>query len=107
MFVFLCNDRKPMGALYGFADQWRTKTNITRYVPPEELPSFVQTMSPAEIRENYAVGPPYIATAHDFWKIVTTWKAFVPKIQKFDYPHLLAGTCATNHSCTFVVVINQ
>ena len=82
---------KPMGALYGFGDQWLTKTNITRYVPQDELPSFVQTMSPAE-RENYAVGPPYIATAHDFWKIATTWKDFVPKIQKFDYPHLLAGT---------------
>ena len=83
---------KPMGAFYGFSDQWKTKTNITRYVPKEELPSFVQTMSAAEVRENYAVGPPYIATAHDFWKIATTWKNFVPKIQKYDYPHLLAGT---------------
>lgn len=83
---------KPMGALYGFGDQWLTKTNITRYVPHDELPSVVQSMSTAEIRENYAVGPPYIATAHDFWKIATTWKDFVPKIQKFDYPHLLAGT---------------
>lgn len=81
---------KPMGAYYGFADQWKTKTNISRYVPKEELPSFVQTMSKAETRENYAVGPPYIATAHDFWKIATTWKNFVPQIQKYDYPHLLA-----------------
>jgi len=81
---------KPMGAMYGFGNQWLTKTNITRYVSPKELPSHVQTMAAAEASENYAVGPPYIATAHDFWKIATTWKDFVPLIQKYDYPHLLA-----------------
>jgi peptidyl serine alpha-galactosyltransferase len=80
---------KPMGQMYGFYDQWATKTNITRYVPKEELPSFVQTMSEAEKRENYAVGPPYLASAFDFYTIVTRWKDFVPLVHD-DYPHLLA-----------------
>jgi peptidyl serine alpha-galactosyltransferase len=80
---------KPMGQLYGFGDQWATKTNITRYVPKEELPSFVQTMSKAEKDENYAVGPPYLATAFDFYTIVKRWKDFVPLVHD-DYPHLLA-----------------
>jgi peptidyl serine alpha-galactosyltransferase len=80
---------KPMGQFYGFGDQWKTKTNITRYVPKEELPSFVQTMSKEEKNQNYAVGPPYIVTAFDFYTIVTRWKAFVPLVHD-DYPHLLA-----------------
>ena len=80
---------KPMGQLYGFDIQWVTKTNISRYVPKEELPSFVQTMSSAEMHENYAVGPPYVVTAFDFYKIVTRWKDFVPLVHD-DYPHLLA-----------------
>ncbi|CAB9505582.1 expressed unknown protein [Seminavis robusta] len=91
----------PAGQLYGFQDQWKTKTNITRYVPKDELPSYVQTMSDAEMRENYAVGPPYMATAHDFYTIVTRWKDFVPLVHD-DYPHLLAemfGYClAAAHS---------
>lgn len=81
---------KPMAAMYGFYLQWKQKTNITRYVPANELPSFVQTMSEAEANENYAVGPPYIATAKDFYQIVQRWKDFVPLIHD-DYPYLLAG----------------
>lgn len=80
---------KPMAAMYGYGDQWATKTNITRYVPKEELPSLVQTMSRAEKDENYAVGPPYIVTAHDFYTIATRWKNFVPLVHD-DYPYLLA-----------------
>ena len=80
---------KPMAQLYGFGNQWKTKTNITRYVPASELPSFVQTMSREEELENYSVGPPYMATAHDFYKIATKWKDFVPLVHD-DYPHLLA-----------------
>ena len=80
---------KPMGQFYGFGDQWKTKTNITRYVPKDELPSYVQTMSKEEKNQNYAVGPPYITTAFDFYTIVTRWKDFVPLVHD-DYPELLA-----------------
>lgn len=70
---------------YGFGTQWLTKTNITRTAPQNELPSPVESMSRKEAEENYAVGPPYIATAYDFYKIVTKWKDFVPKVHD-DYP---------------------
>jgi hypothetical protein len=80
---------RPMAQLYGFGVQWQTKTNISRYVPDNELPSFVQTMSKKEAFENYSVGPPYMATAHDFYLIATKWKGFVPLVHD-DYPHLLA-----------------
>lgn len=71
---------KPMGQMYGFFNQWYTKTNITRYVPKEELPSPISTMKQEQLDQNYHVGPPYMATAHDFYKIVTGWKNFVPLV---------------------------
>ena len=41
------------------------------------------------IQENFAAGPPYIATAHDFYLIADKWAEFGVGTHK-QYPNLLA-----------------
>ena len=51
---------KPMGQLYGFGMQWKSKVNMTLVSPNE--PSPVDEMTHSEAQAGYIVGPPYIAT---------------------------------------------
>ena len=55
----------------------------------KELPSPVDQMSREEARAGYVVGPPYIATASDMYKIVSKWCEFAVPVHD-QYPHLLA-----------------
>jgi hypothetical protein len=66
----------PMGQEYGFHLQWKTKVNMTGFVKPEELPSPVDLMDANEAKKGYIVGPPYVATAADMYKITTKWTEF-------------------------------
>jgi len=78
---------KPMGQLYGFYIQWKQKVNMTIALPNEKSP--IDDMTDKEAREGYVVGPPYIATARDMYKIAVKWCEFAIPVHD-QYPHLLA-----------------
>jgi len=46
-------------------------------------------MTEDEINENYHAGPPYVATAQDFYKIVSRWRFLAQPIHD-QYPYLLS-----------------
>lgn len=83
---------QPFAQQYGFHNQWFSKTNVTAIAKPSELPSAVESMSREMINENFAAGPPYIATGRDFFKIADKWSEFGVGVH-LQYPYLLAGTC--------------
>lgn len=76
----------PFGQQYGFGLQWKTKVNAT-YVANGT--TRVTDMDMDEARGHYVLGPPYIATARDFYKIARKWTEFGPRVHD-NYPHLLA-----------------
>jgi hypothetical protein len=76
----------PFGQLYGYAAQWKTKVNVTHVAGPN---SPIESVTMDQARDYYPLGPPYMATARDFYKIVVKWTEFVVPTHD-DYPHLLA-----------------
>jgi len=68
----------PMGQLYGFGLQWKDKVTMDHISPDE--PSYVDQMSRQEAKAGYCVGPPYIATAIDMYKICSKWSEFAPRV---------------------------
>jgi peptidyl serine alpha-galactosyltransferase len=77
---------QPMGQLYGFGLQWKTQVNMTALGFPN---SPVDQLSYKQAQAGYIVGPPYIATARDMYKIVTQWTIFAHGVHA-QYPFLLA-----------------
>lgn len=55
----------------------------------DEQPSPVDSMSREEARAGYIVGPPYIATGRDMYKIAKKWTEFAIPVHE-QYPYLLA-----------------
>jgi peptidyl serine alpha-galactosyltransferase len=80
---------QPFAQQYGFHNQWYTKTDISKIASPEELPSPLANMSNSMRMENFAAGPPYMATGHDMYRLVDKWVEFVVPTHG-QYPHLLA-----------------
>ena len=86
----------PMGQMYGFGLQWKRQVTMD-YVAfmgyanktRKSFVSPVDELSFQKARQSYIVGPPYIATARDFYAIVRQWTLFVPRVHD-QYPHLLA-----------------
>jgi peptidyl serine alpha-galactosyltransferase len=76
---------KPMGQLYGFGTQWRTKVDMKKLAPD----SPIIKLSSEDARKSYIVGPPYVATAQDMYTIVEQWCAFALPVYE-QYPFLLA-----------------
>ena len=76
----------PFGQRYGFGGHW-VDFNLTHITSSMTSPSL--RVSRKEAEELYAVGPPYIATVSDFYRIAQKWVEFVPRVHK-EYPHLLA-----------------
>ena len=82
---------QPMAALYGFGGSWIRKLNVTELL---ELPALqnmpphvneqsrLRTLTPQEVGQSYAVGPPYVVQASDMWKIVRTWADLVVPIHQ-------------------------
>ena len=65
----------PMAAQYGYALTWFDGVkNIGDVIPPAELPSLVQKMTRQQLIENYAAGPPYLATGRDFYQLAAKWR---------------------------------
>ena len=77
---------QPMGQLYGFGLQWKNQVNMTALGFPK---SPVDQLSYKDAQAGYIVGPPYIATARDMYKIVTQWTIFAHGVHA-QYPFLLA-----------------
>ena len=77
---------KPMGQLYGFGLQWKQKIDMSK-VTKDHSP--VDDMPDTEARAGYIVGPPYIATARDMYRISLRWTDFAVPVHD-QYPNLLA-----------------
>jgi len=76
---------KPFAQTYGFASQF-LNMDLEKIDGPD---SPLLKTTHEEGRLYYPVGPPYIATATDAYKIALKWTEFVPKTHA-QYPHLLA-----------------
>ena len=76
----------PMAAEYGYKDQWHQKIDVTQIIQDSPV---TNQLSAKDIRENYHAGPPYAATAKDFYHIVTQWRAFAQPVHD-QYPYLLS-----------------
>lgn len=76
----------PAAQLYGFGAQWLTKVNVTHVAGPN---SPIEKVSRQEARDHYPLGPPYVGTARDMYKIAVKWCEFLPRVHD-NYPHLLA-----------------
>lgn len=74
---------QPMGQLYGFGLQWLDKVRIDYVTGTDNSP--IKSMDRKEAQRGYIVGPPYISTAVDMYKISTTWSDFVPRVHD-EYP---------------------
>jgi hypothetical protein len=73
-----------LAQLYGFRHQFVKRVNWTQHGLGESSP-----LHGLKHPHWYAAGPPYLATARDFYQIVTLWSEF--KLWVYDdYPHLLA-----------------
>ncbi|KAL7570669.1 hypothetical protein ACA910_014942 [Epithemia clementina (nom. ined.)] len=81
----------PMGQMYGFSVQWKTKVNTTQLLGPlaATVQSPIDDLSMKQAQKSYIVGPPYIATARDMYAIARQWSYFVPRVHD-QYPFLLA-----------------
>ena len=99
----------PAAQLYGFGSQWKTKVNVTHVAGPD---SPIEEVTLQQGRDKFPLGPPYMATARDMYKIAVKWTEFVPKVHD-DYPHLLAEmvscdmTLATTNMCSLVNLMAQ
>ena len=68
---------KPMGQQYGFGLQWKNSVDMTNYTLfGLNEPSPVTAMNYHDAHKGYIVGPPYIATGNDMYKITTKWTKF-------------------------------
>jgi hypothetical protein len=76
---------KPMGQLYGFGLQFHDKVDIDKLAPN----SPIKKLTRKQLQAGYIVGPPYVATAADMYKIVKQWCAFAVPVHD-QYPFLLA-----------------
>jgi len=73
----------PASQEYGFHDGWRAYASVAG------PGSNASKVTPLEALRSYAVGPPYLATALDMYKIAVKWVEFVPKVYKL-FPQLMA-----------------
>jgi hypothetical protein len=67
----------PAGQLNGFGAQWKTKVNVEHVAGPN---SPIEDVTLQEARDHYPLGPPYMATAKDMYKIAEKWCEFLPKV---------------------------
>lgn len=77
----------PFAQIYGFGNQWKTKLDLKKVTSDDNSPAL--KVSKSEASKFYPVGPPYLATVSDMYKIAVRWVEFVPEVHK-QYPHLLA-----------------
>jgi peptidyl serine alpha-galactosyltransferase len=95
----------PMGQRYGFGLQWRSSVDAKKLMG-EGVDSPLLHLSKTEADSGYVVGPPYIATARDMYKIASQWSTFVVPIHD-QYPELLAEMFAYCHAAAHVGLPHQ
>jgi len=77
---------KPLAQLYGFGSQWRT-LDLAQITSSSDSPAL--SVQQRDASRYYAVGPPYIATTGDMYRIAFYWSTFAPRVHA-QYPKLLA-----------------
>jgi len=75
----------PFAQTYGLGVQWQ-KFDLDKIAGPD---SPAKEVSKADGNLYYPVGPPYLGTLGDMYKIANKWSEFVPRVHA-QYPHLLA-----------------
>lgn len=75
----------PFAQTYGLGTQWK-KFDLDIIAG---IDSPAKTVSKEDGQLYYPVGPPYIATVQDMYRIAVKWSEFVPRVHA-QYPHLLA-----------------
>jgi len=76
----------PFAQIFGFGDAWRN-LDLPTITGDPSTPAL--DVSSGDARRHYAVGPPYIATASDMYRIVVKWAEYVPRVYA-EHPHLMA-----------------
>ena len=76
----------PIAQKYGLGAQWR-KFDLETITGTKDSPAM--KVEQREGGQHYPAGPPYLATAKDFYQISLKWTEFAPKVHA-EYPHLLA-----------------
>ena len=77
---------RPIAQKYGLGSRW-IHFDLNKITGDENSPS--KRVQSYEASMYYPAGPPYLATAHDFYVIVQHWTKFVHSVH-LEYPHLLA-----------------
>jgi hypothetical protein len=72
---------RPFAQKYGFDDQW-ARFNIS-YVAGADSPALAVEGTKAAT-DNYAIGPPYMATGKDMYNLVVKWTEFVPRLHEVN-----------------------
>ena len=76
----------PFGQQYGLGTQWQSFGLDVITGDPD---SNAKKVSRQDAAKYYPVGPPYLATARDMYRIAQKWVEFVPRVHA-EYPYLLA-----------------
>merc|ERR1740124_1313656 len=76
----------PFAQKYGFGAEW-LNFDLPRITSDPSTP--VLNLSKEQARNYFAVGPPYLATARDMYRIAVKWVEFVPRVYE-QHPHLMA-----------------
>lgn len=76
----------PIAQKYGLGAQWR-KFNLEKITGSADSPAIKVTSDDGF--KHYPAGPPYLATARDFYQISLKWTEFAPGVHE-EYPYLLA-----------------
>jgi hypothetical protein len=76
----------PFAQTYGLGTQWRT-FDLDKITGEEDSPA--RRVDKNDGFLYYPVGPPYLATFKDMYRIAQKWTEFVPRVHA-QYPHLLA-----------------
>mmetsp|Transcript_16735 Transcript_16735/g.39481 ORF Transcript_16735/g.39481 Transcript_16735/m.39481 type:complete len:544 (-) Transcript_16735:137-1768(-) len=94
---------KPLAQAYGFGAQW-ARLNLTEITSTPDSPAM--TMPQEDRFLYYPIGPPYLATVADMYRIAQHWTKFVPKVYE-QYPHLLAEMFAACIAAAHVELPHQ
>ena len=91
----------PVAQKYGLRAQWR-KFNLEVITGSADSPAI--KVSEQDGENYYPAGPPYLATARDFYQIALKWTEFVPGVHA-EYPYLLAEMYAYCIAVSVVYVV--
>lgn len=82
------NHGSPFAQVYGFGLRWKTQIDLAYVFQNASTP--ITNMTKGELDGYYhAMGPPYLVTVKDMYRIVKVWSDVVPRVHD-QFPKLLA-----------------